>query len=86
MQRLSVRIGRHRECQGLLVRDIDNTYLAFEPHDNESMARLAPLIPEPRVNLIRCRWRGSRRRQAPFSAPSSRFSVASLLGFLEKSS
>jgi hypothetical protein len=30
---LSERVGRYLECQGLLVRDMDNSYLALEPRD-----------------------------------------------------
>ena len=35
VRRVSERVGRHLERQGLLVRDLDNTYLALEPHDDD---------------------------------------------------
>ncbi len=31
---ISERVGRHLEREGLLVRDLDTSYLALEPHDD----------------------------------------------------
>lgn len=38
--RLSERIGRHLERQGLLVRDIDNAYLALQAHNDDGLAEV----------------------------------------------
>ena len=38
--RLSERIGRHLERQGLLIRAFDNAYLALEPHDDDGLAQV----------------------------------------------
>ena len=35
---LSERVGRYLERQGLLVRDMDNSYLALEPEDESGVA------------------------------------------------
>ena len=40
VHRLSARFGRHLERQGLLVRDLDNSYLTLEPHDESSLAQV----------------------------------------------
>ena len=37
---LSDRIGRHLERQGLLMRDLDHSYLALEPHDDDGLAQV----------------------------------------------
>ena len=34
------RVGRHLEREGLLVRDLDTSYLALEPHDDEGLAQV----------------------------------------------
>ena len=35
---ISERTGRYLERQGLLVRDMDNSYLALEPQDDTGLA------------------------------------------------
>ena len=40
VRRVSESVGRHLERQGLLVRDLDNTYLALEPHDDDGLAQM----------------------------------------------
>ncbi len=37
---LSERVGRHLEREGLLVRDLDSSYLALEPHDDDALAQV----------------------------------------------
>ena len=37
---LSKRVGRHLEREGLLVRDLDSSYLALEPHDDDGLAQV----------------------------------------------
>ncbi len=40
VQEISQRIGRYLECQGLLVRDIENSYLTVEPTEESAMDNL----------------------------------------------
>ena len=37
IQQISQRVGRYLERQGLLVRDVENSYLALEPRDESVM-------------------------------------------------
>lgn len=53
IQSINQRVGTRLEREGLLVRDIENTYLQLEHADEAATARLAALVPKPRLNLAR---------------------------------
>ena len=48
---LSERVGRHLEREGLLVRDLDSSYLSLEQRATRPALSGIPLAPTPRPDM-----------------------------------